>query len=63
MHKVIKVEGGYQIFWYPFAPVHFNDGIPYDGKIYSKKQAAYRKLAQIKEQMAEKKSEAESAVA
>jgi hypothetical protein len=55
MHKVYKVEGGYQIFWCPSAPMHYNDRVPYDGKVYSKKQAAYRRLKQLQEQLAEKK--------
>ncbi len=59
MYKVFPVEGGYQIFWCPSAPLHFNDKIPYDGKVYSKKQAAYRKVKQLREQLeaAEKPAE------
>lgn len=49
MYKVFEVEGGYKIFWCPAAPVHYNDRIPYDGKVYTKRQAAYRRCKQLNE--------------
>lgn len=49
MYKVIPVEGGFQIFWYPSAPTHYNDGVPYNDKVYSKRQAAYRKCKQLED--------------
>ena len=49
MYKVFPVEGGYEIFWCPSAPTHFNDRIPYDGKIYPQKQAAYRRRKKLEE--------------
>lgn len=50
-YKVYEVDGKYQIFWCPSAPVHYNDRIPYDGrKLYSKRQAAYRRCKQLNEQ-------------
>jgi hypothetical protein len=48
-YKVYPVEGGYQIFWCPSAPVYYTDRIPYDGKVYSKRQAAYRRARQLTE--------------
>ena len=54
MYKVYEVPGGYQIFWCPSAPTHYNDRIPYDDKVYSKKQAAYRRNKQLNEQLAER---------
>lgn len=52
MFKVFEVEGGYQIFWCPSAPKHYQDRIPHDGKVYSKKQAAYRRVKQLREELA-----------
>jgi len=49
MFKVFPVEGGYQIFWCPSAPMHYADKIPHDGRVYSKKQAAYRRKKQLQE--------------
>jgi hypothetical protein len=62
VYKVFDVPGGYQIFWCPSAPIHYNDRIPYNGKIYSKKQAAYRRNKQLNEQLKAPKSGKESAV-
>ncbi len=50
MYKVFAVPGGWQIFWCPSAPTHFNDKIPYDDKVYTKRQAAYRRCKQLNEQ-------------
>lgn len=52
MFKVFPVEGGYQIFWCPSAPKHYQDRIPHDGKVYTKKQAAYRRVKQLREELA-----------
>lgn len=49
MYKVFEVERGWQIFWCPSAPIHYNDKIPYDGKVYSKRPAAYRRVKQLNE--------------
>lgn len=49
MFKVFPVEGGYQIFWCPSAPMHYADKIPHDDKVYSKKQSAYRRKKQLQE--------------
>jgi hypothetical protein len=49
MYRVFEVEGGYQIFWCPSAPVHYADKVPYDGKVYTKRQAAYRRCKQLNE--------------
>lgn len=62
MYKVVKVEGGWQIFWYPSAPIHWNDGIPYDGKVYSTRPAAYRRYKQLKDAL-EAKGKSEKAIA
>jgi len=51
MYKVFGVVGGYEIFWCPSAPTHFSDKIPYDSKVYSKRQAAYRRCKQLNEQL------------
>ena len=50
--RVYKVEGGYQIFWCPSAPMHYADRIAHDEKVYSKKQAAYRRSKQLTEELA-----------
>ena len=52
MYKVFPVERGFEIYWCPSAPIHYNDRIPYDGKVYSTKQAAYRRCKQLNEQRA-----------
>jgi hypothetical protein len=44
-----KPEKGYQIFWCPSAPMHYADKIPHDNKVYSKKQAAYRRRKQLQD--------------
>jgi hypothetical protein len=63
-YKVYKVEGGYQIFWCPSAPVHYADRIPYDGKVYSKRQAAYRRVKQLSEELEQQRRKAkEEAIA
>lgn len=49
MYKVFAVEGGYQVFWCPSAPTHYNDCIPYSTKVYTHKQAAYRRCKQLRE--------------
>jgi hypothetical protein len=47
MYKVFAVEGGYEIFWCPSAPTHFADKIAYDGKVYTTRPAAYRRVKQL----------------
>jgi hypothetical protein len=48
MYKVFEVEGcGFQIFWCPSAPIHYNDRVPYNDKIYPQRQGAYRKCKQL----------------
>lgn len=54
MYKVFQVEGGYEIFWCPSAPTHFNDKISYDGKVYSTRPAAYRRVKQLNDALKEK---------
>jgi hypothetical protein len=49
--RVYPVEGGYQIFWCPSAPMHYADRIPHDDKVYSKRQAAYRRAKQLIEKL------------
>jgi hypothetical protein len=58
MYKMFEVEGGFQIFWCPSAPVHYNDRIPYNGKVYSKRQAAYRRLKQLNDGLKQKENAA-----
>ncbi len=60
MYKVFAVEGGYEIFWCPSAPTHFSDKIPYDSKVYSKRQAAYRRCKQLNEQITGRSARKES---
>lgn len=59
MYKVFPVEGGFEVFWCPSGPIHFNDKVPYDGKVYSTKQAAYRRLTKLKSDL-EKSKEKEA---
>lgn len=54
MYRVFKVPEGFQVFWCPSAPMHYNDREPYiDPKnaekrgIYTKRQAAYRRAAEL----------------
>lgn len=51
MYKVFSVEGGYQIFWCPSAPTHFNDRVSYDGHIYTHRNAAHRRCKQLEEEL------------
>lgn len=51
MYKVFKVAGGWEIFWCPSAPIHFNDRVPYDGKVYSTRPAAYRRVKQLNDEL------------
>jgi len=53
MYKVFAVEGGFEIFWCPSAPIHFNDKISYDGKVYSTRAAAYRRVKQLNDGLKE----------
>ena len=54
MYKVFQVEGGYEIFWCPSAPIHYNDKVSYDGKVYSTRPAAYRRVKQLNDALKEK---------
>lgn len=47
MYKVFAVEGGFEIFWCPSSPIHYADKISYDGKVYSTRAAAYRRVKQL----------------
>jgi hypothetical protein len=67
MYRVFKVEKdkvpagyeeGYEIFWCPSAPVHYNDRVPYDGKVYTKRPAAYRRVKQLNDKVKEQSSDA-----
>lgn len=51
IYKVFKVEGGYQIFWCPSAPVHYADRTPYDGKVYPQRAGAYRRVKQLNDEL------------
>lgn len=51
MFRVFPVEGGYQIFWCPSAPMHYADKIPHGEKIYKYRQAAYRRKKQLQEDL------------
>lgn len=57
MYKVFAVDGGFEIFWCPSAPYHFNDKIPYDGKVYSTRAAAYRRVKQLNDALAAMKKQ------
>ncbi len=54
-YKVFPVAGGFRIFWCPSAPTHYNDKVPYDGKVYPQKQGAYRRCKTLNERLAERK--------
>jgi hypothetical protein len=54
MYKVFRVIGGYQIFWCPSAPIHYDDRKPYDGRVYPKRQAAYRRCQQLSQREGER---------
>ena len=58
MYKVFEVEGGWEIFWCPSAPTHYNDKIPYDGKVYAQRPAAYRRIKQLKDRGNKEKQKA-----
>lgn len=62
LYKVYEVDGQFQIFWCPSAPIHYNDRKPYDGKMYSKKQAAYRRCKQLNERLREEQPQGEKQV-
>lgn len=55
MYKVFAVAGGYQIFWCPSAPLHFNDCVPYvehrrnspPNGVYASGTAAYRRRSSL----------------
>jgi len=51
MYKVFEVEGGWEIFWCPSAPTYFSDKVPYDGRVYTKRPSAYRRVKRLNEQL------------
>jgi hypothetical protein len=58
MYKVFQVEENpdrWEIFWCPQAPIHFNDRVPYDGKKYSTRAAAYRRVKQLNDELARRR--------
>ncbi len=56
MYKVFEVEGvGFQVFWCPFAPTHYNGKVPYNDRVYPQRQGAYRKCKQLNDKLAERK--------
>lgn len=62
MYKVFRVDGGYQIFWCPSAPLHYNDREPYidtknvrTGGLYTRPQAAYHRAAELNRQLRDAK--------
>lgn len=57
--KVYQVEGGYEIFWCPSAPLHYQDKIPHDGKVYKHKQAAYRQVSKLRAKLKAKEDRRE----
>lgn len=57
--KVYPVEGGYEIFWCPSAPMHYQDKVPHDGKVYSTRSAAYRRKAQLSEELKARQAKTE----
>jgi hypothetical protein len=61
--RVYPVEGGYQIFWCPSAPKHYQDKIPHDDKVYTKKQAAYRRMKQLREELAAREAQGDESAA
>ena len=70
MYEVFPVEGGYQIFWCPSAPIHFADKVPYiDSKnvskngVYKQRQAAYRRKAELNKKLREQEKETSKEVA
>jgi hypothetical protein len=50
IYKVYVIEGHYQIFWCPSAPLHYNDRMPYSDYLYAYPSAAYRRCKQLNEQ-------------
>ena len=50
-YKVFKVEGGWEIFWCPSAPLHYDDRKVYDGKVYPQRPGAYRRVSQLNKEL------------
>lgn len=50
-YKVFKVDGGYEVYWCPSAPMHYADKISVDGRVYPQKQAAYRRRDALKKKL------------
>lgn len=57
LYRVFKVgsktDPRYEIFFCPSAPLHYDDRRPYDGRLYTTKQAAYRRCKQLNQQTAQ----------
>ena len=62
-YKVYKVGDRWEIFWCPSAPVQYTDRIPYDGKLYTKRPAAYRRVKQLSDEMKVRQAEKAEQVA
>ena len=61
MYKVFQTvksdnakENRWEIFWCPSAPYHFMDKLPHDGKAYSTRAAAYRRVKQLNDALKKK---------
>lgn len=53
--RVFHVEDGYEVYWCPSAPLHYEDKIPANsGKVYTKKQAAYASKDRLKKKLEER---------
>lgn len=53
-YKVEQVEGGWEVFWFPQAPTHYQEKIPVDGKVYTAKQAAYARKKKLEGKLKER---------
>ncbi len=47
MYKVFPVAGGWQIFYCPSAPLHYDDKRPYDDRVYTHRNAAHRRCKRL----------------
>jgi hypothetical protein len=62
MYRVFSVPEGYQVFWCPSAPVHYNDREVYidpknvrNNGVYTKRQAAYHRASELNKQLRDTK--------
>jgi hypothetical protein len=58
MYKVFPVEGGWEVFWCPSAPYYYSDKSPYDGKVYTTRSAAYRRMSKLTQALARQRERA-----